>query len=165
MTACASRSLLSLAAALLAACGPATPPPAAPATCNPSSQAVASAPLALIAANNRGDVESALGGYTEDAVWLPPGRAPMQGRSTFRERYETLFRTHAMRLTAEIAEARADGSLGFARGRIQGTRNPLDGGLPQPVDDVFLAVTRCEQGRWRVSHLMWSNAPEPGAND
>jgi uncharacterized protein (TIGR02246 family) len=149
------RCVFLLTVALPAGCGPAATPPVG--GCDASPQAVAGAPLALIAANNRRDVEAVLDGYTEDAVWLPPGEIPVRGRLRFRERYASLFGAHVLRLAAEIDESRAEGPIGFARGRILGVRIPLDGSPPQRVDDVFLAITRCEDARWRVSHLAWSH--------
>lgn len=40
-----------------------------------------------------------------------------------------------------------------------GTITPLDGSPAREIDDTFLAITRCESGRWLVSHLVWSHAP------
>jgi len=120
---------------------------------------VAAAPLALIDADNRRNIEDVLAGYASDAVWLPPDGAALRGRENFRPRYESLFRDNHLALSAEVAEARADESIGYAWGSIRGTRIPLDGTPPAPVDDTFFAVVRCEAGRWRVSHLMWAHKP------
>jgi uncharacterized protein (TIGR02246 family) len=119
---------------------------------------VAAAPQLLIDNNNRRDVEGVLAGYTEDAVWLSPDQPVMRGRKNFRSRYESLFRDNKLDYTAEITEAHADGPLGYAWGKIRGTSTPLDGSPARSVEDTFLAITRCESGRWLVSHLIWSHA-------
>ena len=124
--------------------------------CSTARDAVAAAPLALIDSNNRRDLEGILAGYTDDAVWLSPDQGVVN-RSAFRARYESLFRDNRLAYSAEITQAQAAGSLGFARGRIRGTITPLDGSPARTVNDTFLALTRCESGRWRVSHLMWSH--------
>jgi uncharacterized protein (TIGR02246 family) len=126
--------------------------------CSPSGEAVAAAPRLLIDNNNRRDVEGVLAGYTEDAIWLSPDQPVVRGRKNFRPRYESLFRDNKLDYAAEITEARAEGSLGYAWGKIRGTSTPLDGGPARSVEDTFLAITRCESGRWLVSHLIWSHA-------
>lgn len=128
------------------------------ATCISSSEAVAAAPLVLIDNNNRRDIEGVLAGYTDDATWLSPDQPAVRGRHNFRPRYEALFRDNQLDYVAEISEARADGSIGYAWGKIRGTRTPLDGTAARPIEDTFLAITRCESGRWLVSHLIWSHA-------
>jgi ketosteroid isomerase-like protein len=127
--------------------------------CSSSRDAVAAAPLLLIDNNNRRDVEGVLAGYTDDAIWLSPDQPVVRGRQNFRPRYESLFRDNKLAYTAEITEANADGSLGYAWGKIRGTSTPLDGSPARSVEDTFMAVTRCESGKWRVSHLIWSHAP------
>jgi len=127
--------------------------------CSSSRDAVAAAPLLLIDNNNRRDVEGVLAGYTEDAIWLSPDQPVVRGRKNFRPRYESLFRDNKLAYTAEVTEAHADGALGYAWGKIRGTSTPLDGRPARSVEDTFVVVTRCESGRWRVSHLIWSHAP------
>jgi uncharacterized protein (TIGR02246 family) len=127
--------------------------------CSSSKEAVAAAPERLIDNNNGRDVEGVLAGYTEDAVWLSPDQPVVRGRKNFRPRYESLFRDNKLDYIAEVTEARADGSVGYAWGRIRGTSTPIDGSPARSVEDTFLAITRCESGRWLVSHLIWSHAP------
>ena len=127
--------------------------------CSSSRDAVAAAPLLLIDNNNRRDVEGVLAGYTADAIWLSPDQPVVRGRENFRPRYASLFRDNKLAYTAEITDARADGALGYAWGKIRGTSTPLDGSPARTVEDTFMAVTRCESGRWLVSHLIWSHAP------
>jgi ketosteroid isomerase-like protein len=156
------RAFLACVSALLATAGTAAEPGNGPAaSCASTADAVAAAPLALIAADNRRDLEAVLAGYAADAVWLPPGLEPLRGPAAFQPRYESLFRDNELRLQAEVSEAKADGAIGYAWGRIRGERVPVDGSAPELIDDVFLAITRCEAGTWRVSHLMWSHAAKP----
>jgi len=132
------------------------------AACSQAPEAVAAAPRLLIDNNNRRDVDGVLAGYTEDAIWLSPDQPVVRGRANFRPRYTSLFRDNKLDYTAKITEARADGSLGYAWGKIRGTSTPLDGSPARSVEDTFLAITRCELDRWLVSHLIWSHArPQP----
>ena len=132
------------------------------AACSQAPEAVAAAPRVLIDNNNRRDVDGVLSAYTEDAIWLSPDQPVVRGRANFRPRYTSLFRDNKLDYTAEITEARADGSLGYAWGKIRGTSTPLDVSPARSVEDAFLAITRCESDRWLVSHLIWSHArPQP----
>lgn len=126
--------------------------------CSSAPDEIAAAPLLLIDNNNSGDVEGVLAGYTDDAVWLSPDQPVVRGRGNFRPRYASLFRDNRLALAAEITEAHSDGALGYTWGKIRGTRTALDGSSAQSVNDTFLAITRCESGHWRVSHLIWSHA-------
>jgi ketosteroid isomerase-like protein len=129
---------------------------AARSACSSSRDSVAAAPLALIEANNRRDLEGVLAGYTDDAVWLSPDQG-LVDRGAFRQRYAALFRDNRLAYTAEITAAHSDGAVGHVRGRIGGTITPLDGSPARSVNDTFLAITRCEAEHWRVSHLTWSH--------
>jgi ketosteroid isomerase-like protein len=101
-------------------------------------------------------VAGVLAGYTADVIWLPPGGETLHGKAAIRARYESLFSRFSVSLSSEVVEARAEGGLGFVRGLTNGALTPIDGGAPTVVDDKFVALVRCEEGVWRVSHLMWS---------
>jgi len=135
------------------------PATAATRTCEDSAQAVASAPRLLIDADNRRDLDGVLAGYTRDAVWLPPEGPALRGRENLQSRYRQLFSRNDPRLSADIAEAHASDGWGYAWGTIRGTVSPRDGGAPAQVADHFLAITRCEEQRWKVSHLIWNHGP------
>jgi ketosteroid isomerase-like protein len=118
---------------------------AAAAACSSSRDAVAAAPLLLIDNKNRRDIEAVLAGYTEDAVWLSPDQPVVRGRSNFRPRYEALFRGNRLAYSAEISEAHADGSLGYAWGKIRGTSTPR------------ISVAAAESGSLRAAR--WPRPP------
>ena len=129
--------------------------------CSSSFAVVAAAPQHLIARDNARDLLSVLTGYTDDVVWLPPSGDVLQGKQAIRARYEQMFSQFAIAMSAEVMEAKADGAVGFARGSTNGVLTPVGGGTPVAVKDKFLALVRCENGIWRVSHLMWSPIASP----
>lgn len=129
--------------------------------CEQTVEAVAAAPLYLIARDNARDLAGVLAGYTEDVVWLPPQGGSIVGKAAIRQRYEAMF-ANVVALESDVAEAVAAGEWGFARGSTRGTLTAADGARTA-VDGTFVAVTRCEQGRWRVARLIWNDAAEPKA--
>jgi len=115
----------------------------------------------LVAADNNRDLPKVLSSYTEDVVWLPPSGEALVGKDAIRPRYEQMFSKFRVKMAPEVVETGADGNLGFVRGFIKGTLTPLTTGDPVQVDDKFIALTRCEEGVWRVSHLMWNPRAGP----
>ena len=110
----------------------------------------------LVDNDNTANLEGLLAGYSDDAVLLPPQGSIITGKAVLRRHYERIFTTSRLSLSAIVAEAKADGNLGFVRGETKGTVIPVAGGASTTVSDKFLALVRCEAGEWRVTHLMWS---------
>ena len=110
----------------------------------------------LIDNDNTANLEGLLAGYSEDAVLLPPQGSSISGKSALRPHYERIFTTSRLSLSASVVEAKAEVNLGFVRGETIGSVSSRAGGKATAVDDKFLAVVRCEDGEWRVTHLMWS---------
>lgn len=121
------------------------------------SQAAIAAPLErIIASDNARDLAAVLSFYTEDVIWLPPSGEVLNGKAAIRSRYEALFSVSLVSLASEIVEVRGEGTMGYVRGYTHGTLTALAGGEVAAVNDKFMAIVRCENGTWRVSHLMWS---------
>jgi uncharacterized protein (TIGR02246 family) len=144
--------LVTFCAALLAAGCRA---PGATRACDPSAAAVSAAAQDLIARDNAGDLDGVLARYTADVAWYPPLGAPLRGKAAIRPRYEQIFSTFSVALTSDVLEAASQGDSGFAIGTTRGTLTPRAGGAPVTVDDRFVALVRCVDGDWRVSHLIW----------
>ena len=125
-------------------------------TCATDRTALTAAINRLIDNDNAANLEGLLAGYSEDAVLLPPQGNIISGRSALRPHYERIFNASRLSLSALVVEAQANGNLGFVRGETKGTASPRAGGASISVNDKFLALVRCEEGEWVVSHLMWS---------
>lgn len=117
----------------------------------------------IIAADNARDIERVLSLYAPDAVLMPPGEAPVQGRAAIRPRYEGLFAAYTPAIEGRIDELAVDGTTAFVRGHNGGRLVPLGDALPRELDDVYLMLLRREKdGAWRISHLIWHRAsPAP----
>jgi len=114
-------------------------------------------PAALVAADNRRDLEGVLALYSEDAVWFPPAGEPIVGRAAIRERYLTLF-TARPALRAAVRGSSRDAASGTVWGKTSGSIEPLAAGSARQVDDDFALTARCAAGKWKVTLLAWRPA-------
>ena len=141
--------------------------PAPPgAECRAESAAVAevrAVAAGIVEADNRRDLARVLASYAEDAILMPPGEPPVQGRARIRARYEALFASMTPAIEARIDEACVESGLGFVRGHNGGRLVPRGAGERRALDDGFLMLLRREAaGEWKISHLMWHRESPPG---
>jgi uncharacterized protein (TIGR02246 family) len=124
--------------------------------CKAEKHALQAVIVGLIAGDNSGDLEQVLNSYTEEIVWLPPRGASLEGKAAIQLRYEKMFDDYRPFISVVVSESQRDGRLGFIRGRTSGHLEPIGTGQPLTIDDKFLAILQCTDGRWKVSHLAWS---------
>ncbi len=131
----------------------------------PSSQPVDPAEVAavratvarIIAADNARDLDAAVGCYTEDAQWLPPGAQPIIGRGALRESYAAMFAAWSPDITLVSDETWVLGDLAVDRGRTLGHLVSRKSAATRELDDKYVMMLRREQdGMWRISRLMWN---------
>jgi uncharacterized protein (TIGR02246 family) len=119
----------------------------------------------IVAADNARDLEGVMASYAEDAILMPPGEAPVQGRAAIRPRYEALFRDFDPAIEPHVEEVCVSGGVAWVRGRNGGRLVPRGGdGTARELDDVYLMLlARGDDGAWRIGHLMWHrrSAPRP----
>ncbi|MEZ4456375.1 MAG: SgcJ/EcaC family oxidoreductase [Gemmatimonadales bacterium] len=134
----------------------------------PGARAVRAVAEGIIAADNARDLERVLGYYAPDAVLLPPGEPPVQGRAAIRPRYEGLFARFDPAIVARVDEVCVDGDLAYVRGHNGGRLVAREGGTSRALDDTYLMVLRRSgEGNWQISQLMWhpAGSPAPGPTD
>lgn len=88
--------------------------------------------------------------YTEDGVFMPPGRPPLKGRLALREWLGAF--PQVTRLTFTLDEIDGRGDLAYARGTYTMTLQPE--GAPGPVEDVgkFLEIRKKQaDGSWLLA--------------
>src|SRR5690349_18079187 len=71
----------------------------------------------IIAADNSRDLEAAVGCYSEDARWLPPGSLPIRGRASLRQSYSAMFTAWEPSFTVISDETWVMGDQSVDRGR------------------------------------------------
>lgn len=111
---------------------------------------------AIIAADNARDLIAVMALYTDDVVWLPPGRPAMHGAAAIRESYARMYEETRPALAVTVDHTTSNGRIASVWGRTSGLLASANGGEPSHVDDAYLAVLRCEANTWRVETLIWN---------
>jgi ketosteroid isomerase-like protein len=108
------------------------------------------------------DLEGFLQLVAEDAVFLPPGDAPLEGKAAIRAWYEGFFRTFDVQLEHIPGSVELEGRVIIHRGFARGTLRPRAGGAPVSFENKYLFVMRVDQDRsvrhWRA---MFNASPTP----
>jgi len=113
----------------------------------------------IIRADNAGDLDAVIELYTEDAVLLPPGRAPIEGRAAIREHYAGIFQDYVLQVEIASEETHVAGRWAFDRGRTRGRARPKGGGTAAVIDDKYVMVLRYDaEPGWRIARLIWNAA-------
>jgi uncharacterized protein (TIGR02246 family) len=149
-----------LSAALLAPVrGGAAGAPGSPAQ-DPGIRAVADAYTAAMLA---GDAAAAAAVYRDDAVEMPPGVPPVQGRAAIEQYFRGMFGScRFTEFTLSHAELRASGDVAFAAGTSRVTVTP-NGGPPVSEPGKYLVVLKRTGGAWRVAYSI-HNGDVPGGH-
>lgn len=160
-----------LATALLAPAGPLASQAAdpgegpAPATSGPADQveALRERGHAWVEAARAEDAAALARLYTEDAVFLPPGRPEIVGRERIRSLFAAQFEQMDASYDFEIREIVVSGDWAFRRGAYT-VRAALADGSARTIRDKFLDVwRRGEDGRWRIARDIWNRSESPEA--
>jgi ketosteroid isomerase-like protein len=113
-------------------------------------------------ANQNGDVEAWLSNLTEDAMFLPPDRPPIEGKAALREWIEQRFSAVSAQNTISPVEIVVDHDLAFNRTHVTGFEVSLETGDTVFVDWKEIVIAeRQPDGSWLVSRVMGnSNVPQ-----
>jgi len=124
-------------------------------------EAIRSLLASVVAANNAGDLEAISALYADDSIVIPPGEAPVEGRTAILVRYAKVFAENTIDLVLTSEETVVAGQWAFARGRKGGTTTPKAGGKPRLIDDKYvLILRRGEDGAWKIFRLIWNRMDE-----
>lgn len=115
------------------------------------------------AALDANDVETLVGLYSSNGVFMREGMKAVAGQEALRESYKAVFATLKVGLKFSLQEAEQSGDLGWARALSTGTVKVLSTGAE--IRDSFnqLVVFRREGGVWKIrSYLFASDRTAPG---
>ena len=138
---------LSLAAAILGACGP------APDRDLPGArQAIEAAVQRYVEATNHGDADALASMYADDAVLLPPDHEPIRGRAAIGDfwRQGTDEGLEVTTLTVEV-----DGNLGYLVGRYN---LPATDEEPADSGKYVMCLKRQRDGAWKLTADIWNRS-------
>jgi uncharacterized protein (TIGR02246 family) len=112
---------------------------------------------AIIAADNAGDLAAVSNLYADDAVWLPPSGAPVEGKDVVLARYKSTFAQFKLEYTLRSVETQVFGDWAFDRGFTEGRTIPKDGATPRHTHDKYIMLLhKSPDGAWQIARLMWS---------
>jgi ketosteroid isomerase-like protein len=154
------RLILSAAVLLTAACAP--PPP-------PDYEAMGKALLARdsawLASAATGNVETVISYWSDDALVIPPGQPPIEGKAALRAYITEMMKIPGFKITwkSEKPVFSPDGKLAYLRGTNVVTM-PGPNAKPMEFDGRGVTVWRLEpDGQWRCTIDIWNEPPPPVA--
>ena len=104
------------------------------------------------------DMERILSHFTEDASYVPPGRAALVGREAIGEYLREFFSRALVGVRFENHEAHVQGDLAVLRDSYDAVVIPRAGGQTQHRgEDVW--VLRRIDGEWRIASVIWTAIP------
>lgn len=143
--------------------------PVTPSGCQPDGRVIAAVrgvAEGIVVADNARDINRVQQSYAPDAILLPPGETPVRGWEAIRPRYDALFSAFAPAIEGHIDEVCVSGAVAFVRGRNRGQFVSRSQQSTRQLDDAYLMLLRRdENGRWRISHLMWHAASAQAARE
>lgn len=116
---------------------------------------------AYTAAMLAGDAAAAAALYRDDAIEMPPGVPPIQGRAAIEQYFRGMFGgCRFTEFALSHAELRASGDVAFAAGTSRATVTP-NGGPSVTEAGKYLVVLKRTGGAWKVAYSI-HNSDVPG---
>ena len=101
------------------------------------------------AATAAGDVDIVLALMSEDAVFLVPGKPPINGRSAFEQGLRSVLQTHRIESTGEVKELEVSGALAYCLTLLTVKMTPVEGGESNTRSGNTLTIFhRQDNGSW-----------------
>ena len=120
------------------------------------SAAIAETNAAFKAAWNAGDAVAITKVYAEDAVVMPPGGEPMQGRIAIHAGFAEAL-SYGTKMDFETVEVLVEGDLAVEIGKFVETN--VNGSHKD--HGHYMSVLRKLEGRWLIVRDMWNSSMTP----
>ena len=115
------------------------------------------------AALKAGDVDTLVGLYSPNGVFMREEMKAVVGQDALRAAYKEVFAALKLDLQFTVREAEEAGDMAWLRGVSKGTVKILKTGVEAKQGYNQLVVLRKEGGAWKIrSYLYGSNRPDPG---
>jgi uncharacterized protein (TIGR02246 family) len=125
-----------------------------------STQSIQSILKSYETALNTNDVESVLGLYGSDPVFMPQHAPALVGRAAVRAGYEQVFATIKLAVRFELHEVEEAGDWAWARTSSSGRTQILAAGVEVVEGNNELFVFRREDSTWKIHrYLFATNQP------
>lgn len=123
-----------------------------------STQSIASLLTTYETALNRGDVDTILGLYGSDPVFMPQHAPALVGRAAVRAGYEQVFATIKLSIRFEVHEVEEAGDWAWARTSSAGRTRILSAGIEVAEGNNELFVFKREGGDWKIHRYLFSTS-------
>ena len=107
---------------------------------------------------NGNDIETILGLYGSDPVFMPQHAPALVGRDAVRAGYRQVFDTIALHVAFEIHEIEDVGDWAWARTSSAGRTRILAAGIEVVEGNNELFVFRREDGAWRIHRYLFATS-------
>jgi uncharacterized protein (TIGR02246 family) len=120
-------------------------------TPNADEQAIRALVGSWLAATKRGDIQAVLDLMTDDALFLVPGRPPMDKAGFAAASRPPPGPKSIIDGMTEIKEIHVEGSLAYMRSHLEVTVTPADGSAPVRRARHTLTILRKVHGKWLLA--------------
>lgn len=104
---------------------------------------------------NDGDIDAYTGILTEDAVWIPPGGEPIEGREAFKKWLTPFFNEFSYRFTITEERIKAAGGWALERAEFTSEMTSKKGGDSMIHSGTFTVLwTQKEDNRWYIERYI-----------
>jgi len=107
---------------------------------------------------NANDLETILGLYGSDPIFMPQNSSALAGRDAVRAGYQHVFETLQLNIRFEIHEVQEAGDWAWARTSSAGRTRILAAGAEVTEGNNELFVFRRENGAWRIHRYLFSTS-------
>jgi uncharacterized protein (TIGR02246 family) len=104
-----------------------------------------------LAATKRGDTAAVLELMTDDALFLVPGRPPMDKAAFAAAAQGPSGPKPVIDAVSDIKEIHVEGSMAYFWSRLEVTVTPADGSAPIRREGHTLTILRKVRGQWRLA--------------
>jgi uncharacterized protein (TIGR02246 family) len=105
---------------------------------------------------NNNDIDTILGLYGRDPVFMPQHAPALIGRAAVRAGYEQVFASIKLAIRFDIHEVEENGDSAWARTSSAGRTRILAAGIEVEEGNNELFVFRRENGEWKIHRYLFS---------
>jgi uncharacterized protein (TIGR02246 family) len=107
---------------------------------------------------NNNDIETILGLYGSEPVFMPQNAPALIGRDAVRAGYEQVFATIKLTVRFDIHEVEAAGDWAWVRTSSAGRTHVLAAGVDVQEGNNELFVFRRENGAWKIHRYLFATS-------
>ena len=151
-----SRRIVELAAVLIVTSCVAFATPEA----GPESSSVKKTLELLMQVNNADEIDALAKLYSDDVVIVPAHGDPIVGKERAIDESRRALDEFQVEQSMSTDETVINADTAFVRGTSRGWKLDRETGTRQEFSEDYVAVLRQQCGKWRLTRLIWNDAPQ-----